>query len=173
MANVSHNDLKPSNFLVDWPQGITPTVFNLEVFLTDFGMVDQSGGTPIYCSPEGLTGTIVGVSDLFSLGRVFTFLVMENTSLFYTLLFTSILIPTYLESVRNVITSFPIMNLIREMTHIEKRKRIQIRHVKQMLADIKLEIVKRKVINSQLVQGHTGITALNQDNQVKRMMQER
>ena len=134
-------------------------------------MVDRAGGTPVYCSPEGLTGTTAGVSDMFSLGRVFTFLVMEDRSLFYTLVFTSILDSSHLQSIRSVMTSFPILNLIKEMTHIEKNKRIKIPQVEQRLANIKLEIVTKVDIENLLTaQGHTVI--LDTDYQVDEMMQE-
>ena len=130
-AKVCHNDIKPSNFLADWPQGATPDVTNLTIYLTDFGMVDKAGGTPVYCSPEGLTGTTAGISDMFSMGRVFTYLVMEDKTLFYTLVFTSILNQSDLVSVQRVMTLFPILELIKEMTHIEKNKRITIPQVEQ------------------------------------------
>ena len=132
-ANLSHNDIKPSNYLTDWPQGQAPTITTLKIFLTDFGMVDRSGGTPIYCSPEGLTGTTVGVSDMFSLGRVFTFLVMEDKSLFYTLVFTPIPDTSHLQSIRSIMMSFPIFNVIRQMTHIDQNKRAKIYLVEQSL----------------------------------------
>ena len=169
---MCHNDIKPANFLADWPEGTTPDISNLTIYLTDFGMVDKAGGTPIYCSPEGLTKTTPGLSDMFSLGRVFTFLVMEDRSLFYTLVFTSILDSSHLQSIRNMMTSFPILNLIKEMTHIDKNKRIKIPQVEQRLANINLEIISKANIESQLIaQGQAGI--LNQDYQVDEMMKER
>ena len=178
-ANVSHNDLKPSNFLVDWPEGTTPTVSNLEVFLTDFGMVDKAGGTPVYCSPEGLTGTTPGVSDMFSLGRVFTFLVLEDKSLFYTLVFFTILDLADVRSIRNILSSFSILNLIREMTHIEKNKRIKVHQVEQRLANINIEVItKGDIMNELSAQGHLALlnsfaNAEIDDFQVNTMLNER
>ena len=135
-------------------------------------MVDRVGGTPVYCSPEGLTGTTPGISDMFSLGRVFTFLVMEDKSLFYTLVFTSILDALRLQSIRNVLASFPILNLIKEMTYFDMNKRIKIPQVEQMLANINPAIITKLDIEIQLsAQGQTGI--LHQDYQVDQMMKER
>ena len=176
---MCHNDLKPSNFLVDWPQGTTATVFNLEVFLTDFGMVDKAGGTPVYCSPEGLTGTTPGISDMFSLGRVFTFLVLEDRSLFYTLVFFTILDQADVQSIQNILSSFPILNVIREMTHIDKNKRIKIQQVEQRLANMNIEVItKREIINELFVQGHHALlnsfaNAEINDFQVDTMLNER
>ena len=124
-ANLSHNDIKPSNFLVDWPQGTTPTVSNLKVYLTDFGMVDRAGGTPIYCSPEGLTGATPGISDMYSLGRVFTFLVSESRELFYSLIFFPLKNEVDARQIRSIIESFKIMKLIKKMTHIDEDKRMR------------------------------------------------
>ena len=170
-AKVSHNDIKPSNYLADWPQGQAPTVTNLKIYLTDFGMVDQSGGTPVFCSPEGLTGATLGLSDLFSLGRVYLFLVLENRSLFYTLVFESILTSRRLRAIRKVLKNYPILNLITEMTHFEKNKRVTIAQVQQRLTNMKIEIItKANIENLLTAQGHSGITI--QDYQVDEMMAE-
>lgn len=177
MACISHNDIKPSNYLTDWPQGQMPTTTNLKIYLTDFGMVDRSGGTPIYCSPEGLTSVIPGVSDMFSLGRVYTFLVMEDRSLFYSLMFFTIKNPSHLQFIRNLMTSIPIMNLIKKMTHIDHVKRISIRGLEQRLTNI--EILTRASIASQsTTQNQTDLlnglgNAEYNDHQVKQMMKER
>ena len=170
-ANVSHNDIKPSNYLADWPQGQAPTVTNLKIYLTDFGMVDQSGGTPVFCSPEGLTGATLGLSDLFSLGRVYLFLVLEDRSLFYSLLFESILTSKRLRATRKVLKAYPILNLITEMTHFEKDKRIKIPQVGQRLANINLEIITKAIIESELkAQGHE---ISNEHFEVEQMLKER
>ena len=51
-ANVSHMDIKPSNYLIDWPEGEEPNANNITVYLSDFGMVDKRGGyTPLFGSP--------------------------------------------------------------------------------------------------------------------------
>ena len=142
-ANVSHNDVKPSNFLTDWPQGTTPKISNLKIYLTDFGMVDRAGGTPIYCSPEGLTGAIPGLSDMYSLGRVFTFLVCENRDLFIWQIFFPLKNEVDAIKIRSIIESFPIMKLIKKMTHIDRNQRISITEVDRVLSstDLDLELV--------------------------------
>ena len=119
-ANVSHNDLKPANFVVNWPQGVSPTVSNLEVFLTDFGMADKKGGTPIYSSPEILTDPTPGVSDLYSLGRVFTYLSCKAARLFFYLIFFGIENQTDLATVKTTLNSIPITNLIMKMTEVDQ-----------------------------------------------------
>ena len=179
VANLCHNDIKPSNYLTDWPQGQTPTTSNLKIYLTDFGMVDRSGGTPVYSSPEGLTSAVPGVSDMFSLGRVFTFLIMEDRSLFYILTFFSIKNSSHLQFIRNFMTSFPIMNLIKEMTHIDANKRIRIAQVEQRLTNMNIEIMTRTSIASELgARNQADLSnALRRaefnDHQVKEMMKER
>ena len=170
-ANVSHNDIKPSNYLADWPQGQAPTIRNLRIYLTDFGMVDQSGGTPVFCSPEGLTGATLGLSDLFSLGRVYLFLVLEDQSFFYTLVFESILTSRRLRCIRKILKTYPILNLIKEMTHFEKDKRIKIPQVVQRLATINLEIITKATIEAELTaQGHE---ISNEHFEVELMLKER
>ena len=170
-ANVSHNDIKPSNYLTDWPQGQIPTITNLKIYLTDFGMVGQSGGTPVFCSPEGVTGAMLGLSDLFSLGRVYLFLVLEDRSLFYSLIFESILPSKRLRAIRNVLKTYPILNLITEMTHVEKDNRIKIPQIEQRLANMNLEIITKASIESELTaQGHE---ISNDHYEVEEMLKER
>ena len=49
--------IKPANFLVDF-EGDEPTVENIKLYLTDFGLVgDTGGGTPGFASPECISGT--------------------------------------------------------------------------------------------------------------------
>lgn len=119
-------------------------------------MVDRAGGTPVFCSPEGLTGTTPGVSDMFSLGRLFTFLVMKDKHLFYSFLFSPILDSTHRQAIRNVMRSFPILELIEKMTDIDQIQRAKIPHVESELEKIKsnnnLEIITRAAIEFKLTQ---------------------
>ena len=48
--------IKPANFLVDF-EGDEPTVENIKLYLTDFGLVGDTGGTPGFASPECISGT--------------------------------------------------------------------------------------------------------------------
>ena len=179
-ANVSHNDIKPSNFLADWPEGESPSVSNLRIYLTDFGMVDRAGGTPVYCSPEGIIPGYAkpGVSDLYSLGRVFTFLVCENRELFYCLIFMPLKIEYYCNQMRRIIKSFPITRLIKKMTQIKKHKRISIAKVDRILStgfDLELITVQAmmdKGLEQEFV-NEIGEVLENPEEQVSIMLKER
>ena len=85
----THNDIKPQNFLVKFKAG-KDDLNNLEVVLTDFGLAGQNaeGGTPIFASPECFNGTSLA-SDMYSLGRVFLFLILPKR-LFSKLLFVPV-----------------------------------------------------------------------------------
>ena len=71
-----HNDIKPQNFLVKLKSN---DLSNLEVVLTDFGMAGRNarGGTPVFSSPECFSETSPS-SDMYSLGRVFLFLILPR-----------------------------------------------------------------------------------------------
>jgi len=179
-ANVSHNDLKPANFVVDWPQGESPTVSNLKIFLTDFGMADKLGGTPIYSSPEVLIEEKrkPGVSDLYSLGRVFAFLCSENIRIFIYLIFFSIEDQTEFTSVRNVIESIPILKLILQMTKINPNERIKIDQVQSELTSMNVEIISKIFLRRKGFPGSVMDLYEDQDyyqlhDQVTQMLKER
>ena len=150
VENMSHNDIKPSNFLADWPEGESPTILNLKIYLTDFGMVDQAGGTPIFCSPEILTGAKPGISDMYSMGRLFLFLIVENRELFYSLVFMSIPDKLLCDQTRKIFKSFPIINLIKKMTHVDPAERIRMEDVNQELSstDFQVQIITTHMIFS-------------------------
>ena len=175
---MSHNDIKPSNFLADWPEGTVPSIANLQIYLTDFGMVDRAGGTPVFCSPEGLTDAEAGISDTYSLGRVFTFLVCESRELFYCLIFMPLKMEYYCNQIRRIMESFPIMNLIKKMTHIEKDKRIRIAEVDRILSsgfDLELVTVQAMMargLEQELV-NEIGDVLSNPEEQVSIMLKER
>ena len=147
-ANVSHNDIKPSNYLADWPEGEFPTISNLRIYLTDFGMVDQAGGTPIYCSPDILTGAKPGVSDMYSMGRLFLFLIVENRELFYSVIFMSIPDKSLCNQTRKLFESFPIICLIKEMTHVDPVERISIADLNQKLSSAEFQV---QIITTHLI----------------------
>ena len=140
MANLCHNDIKPSNYVVDWPEGQNPTKTNLRIYLIDFGLVDRAGGTPIYCSPEALTGAKPEISDIYSMGRLFLFLVSESRELFYSSMFMSIPDESLCNQTRRIFESFPIITLIKKMTHVDPTKRIRINDVDQELSSDELQV---------------------------------
>ena len=121
--NLTHNDLKAQNYLVDWPQNQPPSIQNVKIWLSDFGLVDRRGGTPVYASPECFHGSIVGKSDLFSLGRLFTFMVTEDKSIFYALLFLPIQSQTDQNTIRRILGGIPILNFILGMTKVNPNGR--------------------------------------------------
>ena len=67
--NISHNDLKPENFLFEIEEND-----EFKIVLTDFGQVNSFGGTPGYASPENFGVPIVSKSDSWSLGKCLLFL---------------------------------------------------------------------------------------------------
>ena len=83
--NQTHNDIKPSNFLVKFRMGYDSNdlskndLTQIEIALTDFGMadVDSKGGTPVFASPECFEETETK-SDVFSFGRLILFLLLTK-----------------------------------------------------------------------------------------------
>ena len=146
IAEVSHNDLKPANYLINWPERCDPDISNIQVFLTDFGMADKPGGTPIYCAPENFTDATPGVSDLFSLGRIFTNLISESKALFYNLIFYVFENEDDLMETKRILRKFPIFMLIKSMTEVEKNMRIEIEKIEDKLLEIKIEIITTSLL---------------------------
>ena len=94
----------------------------IEVVLTDFGLAgsDSKGGTPLFASPESFA--VKGRKqncDVFSLGRVFLFL-LHHKEQFLEFLY----IPLHEDEksqIMNLIEQEPILKLIRNMMRIEER----------------------------------------------------
>lgn len=84
-----HNDIKPQNFLVKFKEDEND-LSKLEVVLTDFGMAgsDAQGGTPVFSSPECFSKKGLS-SDMYSLGRVFLFLILPKKQ-FLKILYASV-----------------------------------------------------------------------------------
>ena len=87
---LCHNDIKPQNFLVKFLNGPND-LLQIRVMLTDFGLAgsNTNGGTPIFASPECFK-TKNPKSDIFSLGRVFLFMMLAKED-FLSWLFVPIL----------------------------------------------------------------------------------
>ena len=75
-----HNDIKPQNYLVKFLNGPNDLT-QIDIVLTDFGLVGQNskGGTPIFASQECFD-IKTNASDIFSLGRVFLFMMLPKES---------------------------------------------------------------------------------------------
>ena len=86
---IVHNDIKPQNYLVKFLNGLNDLT-RIDIVLTDFGLVGQNskGGTPIFACPECFD-VKTNASDIFSLGRVFLFMMLPKES-FLTFLFVPI-----------------------------------------------------------------------------------
>ena len=130
--NLIHNDIKPQNYLVKFLNEKN-NLTRIEIVLTDFGLAgsDQQGGTPIFASQECLAkpNRKDKSSDIFSLGRVFLFAILEKEK-FLQFLFVS-LIEGGKNKIRKLIEKEPILNLISKMMRI--RNRIDIQTIRKKL----------------------------------------
>ena len=71
-----HNDIKPQNFVVKKTQHNPPNSYR--IYLTDFGLAEKKGGTPVFASPECFDTRKLN-SDIFSLGRVFLYIILGKS----------------------------------------------------------------------------------------------
>ena len=124
--NQIHNDIKPQNYLVKYLTIFTDPA-RIEIVLTDFGLAgsDSKGGTPIFASPECLANPDRKdkSTDVFSLGRVFLFVILPNEK-FLEFLFVS-LIKGGKEEIMELIENEPILSLISKMMRIQDRIKLQ------------------------------------------------
>ena len=120
--NQLHNDIKPQNYLVKFLSGDN-NPSSIEIVLTDFGLAgsELKGGTPIFASPECLAdGKRKDKSaDIFSLGRVFLFMILPNEQ-FLEYLFVP-LSKGGKEKITELIEKEPILSLISKMMRIKNR----------------------------------------------------
>ena len=121
-----HNDIKPQNYLVKFLNGEND-LSRIEIVLTDFGLAGShsKGGTPIFASPECLAnfGRKNKSTDIFSLGRVFLFMILEKQK-FLEFLFVSVT-KGGKEKIIALIEEEPILNLISKMMLVEDRIPLQ------------------------------------------------
>ena len=132
-----HNDITPQNYLVNFLNGQNDLT-QIDIVLTDFGLVGQNskGGTPIFASPECFD-VKTNASDIFSLGRVFLFIMLPKEA-FLKFLFVPITITTdqnYLTN--NVLNQTDLFGLIRLMIKTQQSFRIQLSQVRINFNDLK------------------------------------
>ena len=135
--NQIHNDIKPQNYLVKH-NGLD----NIEIVLTDFGLAgsDSKGGTPIFASPECLADAKRKdkSSDIFSLGRVFLFMILPKEK-FLEFLFVP-LVKGGKAKITEMIEKEPIFCLIAKMMRIQNRINLEtIRNELKSIVQIKNE----------------------------------
>ena len=110
----------------------------IDIVLTDFGLVGQNskGGTPIFASPECFD-VKTNASDIFSLGRVYLFMMLPKES-FLKFLFVPITITTDQNYLRNnVLNQTDLFGLIRLMMKTQQSRRIQLSQVRLNFNDLK------------------------------------
>ena len=124
--NQIHNDIKPQNYLVKFLNGQN-NLSCIEIALTDFGLAgsDSKGGTPIFASPECLANLDRKdkSTDIFSLGRVFLFLILSKEK-FLEFLYVS-LIKGGKSKIMKLIEKESILNLCTKMMRIQNRIGLQ------------------------------------------------
>ena len=117
-----HNDIKPQNYLVKFLNRQNDLTA-IEIVLTDFGLVgsESKGGTPIFASPECLADLERKdkSSDIFSLGRVFLFMILPKER-FLEFLFVP-LVKGGKTKITEMIEKEPIFCLIAKMMRVKKR----------------------------------------------------
>ena len=135
--NRVHNDIKPQNYLVKYLNGPNDLT-RIDIVLTDFGLVGQNskGGTPIFASPECFD-VKTSASDIFSLGRVFLFMMLPKES-FLKFLFVPILSTTDQYYLMNtLLNQSDIFGLIRLMMKTNRSFRIQLSQMRLNFNDLK------------------------------------
>ena len=110
----------------------------IDIVLTDFGLVGQNskGGTPIFACPECFD-VKTNASDLFSLGRVFLFMMLPKES-FLKFLFVPITSRTHTNYLMNIILNQDdLFGLIRLMIKTQLSSRIQLSQVRIFFDNLK------------------------------------
>ena len=150
-----HNDIKPQNYLVKFLNGENDLT-SIEIVLTDFGLAgpDKQGGTPIFASPECLANPDRKnkSTDIFSLGRVFLFLILPKEK-FLEFLFVS-LIKGGKKEIKKLVKKEPILNLISKMMRIQNR--IGLKAIKKELRSA-VQIISTETVGkiSKIIQDST------------------
>ena len=132
-----HNDIKPQNYLVKFLNGRNDLT-QIDIVLTDFGLVGQNskGGTPIFASPECFDAK-TNASDIFSLGRVFLFMMLPKES-YLKFLFIPITSLTDTDYLRNtILTQNDLFGLIHLMMKTKKSMRIEFQRIRIQFDNLK------------------------------------
>ena len=129
-----HNDIKPQNFLIKFENG---DFSNFSIFLSDFGLVgnDVQGGTPIFASPE-CYGFKTAKSDIFSLGRVFLYVILPSTQ-FLTWLYLPICNEDDCLLLSEHVKTDSLLEMISKMSEIELNDRIDLKSLRQTFNQLK------------------------------------
>ena len=139
---MRHNDIKGQNFLVMIDSNGKP-----RADLGDFGLESHIGGTPIFASPEAFTGTIVGQSDIYSLGMVFLYMITDQ-EMFATLLSATIESKSDLQDMRKLLDEIRVMKIIVEMINPLPRWRPSLVEIKDYLCSLESGDFKEVTLES-------------------------
>ena len=110
----------------------------IDIVLTDFGLVGQNskGGTPIFASPECFD-VKTNASDIFSLGRVFLFMMLPKES-FLKFLFIPITSLTDTDYLTNtILNQNDLFSLIHLMMKTKKSLRIEFHRIRIRFDNLK------------------------------------
>lgn len=137
--NKSHNDIKPGNVLFVKTNATTSSSFKINLKLADFGICNQSGGTPGWSPPDFTHDRVPGESDLFSVGLVILYLLCEDNELFYSIRDNYTRQgATWTKKVRQL----PEVNLIRQMVNPVNKPTIEL--CEQQWQSTKIILITRK-----------------------------
>lgn len=135
-----HGDIKPENILINKDQ-----TGKWHALIADFGMVNKTGGTPIFMAPEGLQQRIVGKSDIYSVGMTML-LGMVETEFVMKLLYLPRRKGVKFE--RNIIFTNSTLRLIRDMISIDSEKRLSFDEIDAGITNL-LPVYKGKLITAE------------------------
>ena len=86
---TTHNDLKPANLLINAiynsPRMTSNMVEDYEIKIGDFGQAGKLGGTPGWTAPQFRSERKPGKADMYSVGMIILYLLVEETDIFYCL----------------------------------------------------------------------------------------
>ena len=86
---MTHNDLKPANILINEidnsPRMTSNMTEDYEIKIGDFGQAGKLGGTPGWTAPQFRSERVPGEADMYSVGMLMLYLLVDETDLFYCL----------------------------------------------------------------------------------------